>query len=70
MQKNLKLKKKLSILKPAFTRFLTVHKAIQRILKRWTALQIFFKKEAAKDKKSEKIYENLLDPLMELYLNS
>ena len=65
--KKLKLKN-LMVLKPSFTRWLSIQQGAQRIIRRWTALKVYFKNEIKENKNNKDltlndIYEILNNPL-------
>lgn len=58
----------LRILQACATRWLATYACIQRLVRRWTALIIFFQVEASKDQEGAKrILEMLLDPKIKAY---
>ena len=57
------------ILKPAQTRWLSLDQCVQRILERWSALELYFKHSALHDRlvKSQNLFAALQNPIFKLY---
>uniref|UniRef100_A0ABD2XAB8 USP domain-containing protein n=1 Tax=Trichogramma kaykai TaxID=54128 RepID=A0ABD2XAB8_9HYME len=58
----------LKIVKPGFTRWISLKETVDYVLFRWTALTNFFKKEKQTEGKAMAIYENFQDKTLKLFL--